>query len=190
MGEVEIRGRIRKRKRDIKFALLAAVKVAAITGFVLAAPNAVQSLYKLGLLERSPQDSSTINRARKRLIASGHIRSTEKGLRLTDRGRKELDLHEALMRGDVPRRWDGRWRVLIFDIPEHRKADRDKIRRTLRHIGFLMLQDSVWVFPYDVEDFVSLVKADLHIGRAVRYMIVDEIEGDEDLRKHFGLKGK
>ncbi len=54
--------------------------------------------------------------------------------------------------------------------------------------GFVRLQDSVWVFPYDCEDFISLVKAELKIGSAILYMVVEHIENDTHLRAHFGLK--
>ena len=56
------------------------------------------------------------------------------------------------------------------------------------HIGFVRLQDSVWVYPYDCEDLIVLLKADFKIGKDVLYMIVDEMEGDTHLRKEFGLR--
>ena len=52
----------------------------------------------------------------------------------------------------------------------------------------MRLQDSVWVFPYDCEDFIALLKAELKIGAAVLYMVVEHIENDKHLRSHFGLK--
>ena len=58
----------------------------------------------------------------------------------------------------------------------------------MKEIGFVRLQDSVWVFPYDCEEFISLLKANLKIGAAVFYMVVAQIENDKHLRAHFGLK--
>lgn len=49
------------------------------------------------------------------------------------------------------------------------------------------LQDSVWIYPYDCEDLVALMKADLRIGADVLYMIVERLERDKYLRRHFGL---
>ena len=86
-----------------------------------------------------------------------------------------------------PKRWDSRWRVLIFDIPEYRKSLRDKIRNTLRMIGFVHLQHSVWVYPYDCEDLVALLKADFKVGKDMLYMIVEELEGDYKLKSHFDI---
>lgn len=58
----------------------------------------------------------------------------------------------------------------------------------MRDIGFVRLQDSVWVYPYDCEDFIALLKAELKVGKDVLYAIVDTIEFDKHIRRHFGLR--
>ena len=88
------------------------------------------------------------------------------------------------------KKWDGKWRVLIFDIPEKRKSVRNKIRQSLRTIGFMRLQNSVWIYPYDCEDFIILLKADFKIGKDVLYMIVEELEYDTPVKLYFGLSKK
>jgi len=93
----------------------------------------------------------------------------------------------ASMESPRKRRWDKKWRMLIFDIREERKNIREKVRRTLISLGFYRLQDSVWVYPYDCEDLVVLLKADFKIGKDLLYIISDEIENDEFLRKAFHL---
>jgi len=77
--------------------------------------------------------------------------------------------------------------MIVFDIPERRRVIRNRLRMTMEELGFMRLQDSVWVFPYDCEDFIALLKADMRIGTAVLYVIVEEIENDSHLREHFGL---
>ncbi|MBI5644843.1 hypothetical protein HY970_01980 [Candidatus Kaiserbacteria bacterium] len=188
MGTIEESGRKRKRRRDLKFALLAGVQAAALTGVLVLAPNVPQALHKLGLIERfSSKDSSTIARARRRMMKAGLLKENNGSLRLTPKGLNILTVLQSQYAFQKPATWDGRWRALIFDVPEYRKSIRDKIRRTLMRIGFIRLQDSVWVYPYDCEDLIALLKADFKIGKDVLYMIVDEMEGDKDLRKHFGL---
>jgi len=49
------------------------------------------------------------------------------------------------------------------------------------------LQDSVWIYPYNCEEFVVLLKAELGLGRDVLYLIVDRVEDDLALRIHFKL---
>ena len=77
--------------------------------------------------------------------------------------------------------------MLIFDIPERRRGTRAQIRRTLLQLGFTRLQDSVWVYPYDCEDIVTLFKVDLRVGKDLLYMVVDKMEFDAPLRQRFGL---
>jgi CRISPR-associated endonuclease Cas2 len=77
--------------------------------------------------------------------------------------------------------------MLIFDISEKRRGTRDKVRNTLISIGFIHLQDSVWVYPYDCEDLITLLKADFMIGKDLLYVIADKIENDIELHKKFGL---
>ena len=88
---------------------------------------------------------------------------------------------------EIPRHWDGKWRLVIVEIPEKKRGVRDRIRGLVVRLGFLRLQDSVWVYPYDCEELVTLLKTDLKIGRAVLYIIADAIEFDRPLRAHFGL---
>lgn len=189
MGTLEEVGKKRKRKRDLKHAILTAVKLSALAGVVLMAPNTLAALQKMGLLSKMSNDTSAIGRARRRLVGQGLLKQADGRLHLTPRGMVAAAVLESQYSLRRPKRWDGRWRVLTFDVPEYRKGVRDKIRRTLMHIGFLRLQDSVWVYPYDCEDLIVLLKADFKIGKEVLYMIVDELEGDGRLRKEFGLNG-
>lgn len=48
-----------------------------------------------------------------------------------------------------PVNWDKKIRMAIFDIQELNRHKRNKLRRFLKQIGFIMLQKSVWVCPYD-----------------------------------------
>ena len=46
--------------------------------------------------------------------------------------------------------WDGKWRLVIFDIPETQRAVRDLFRRRLKDWGFRNFQQSVWVTKKNV----------------------------------------
>ena len=189
MGCIETRGRKRARKRDLQRALLGAVAVTGLLALAAVPTNLPIALRKLGMFPTGMRDSGVVNRARNRLLKKGLLtRTKEEFLRLTPEGERffhACELRERVMR--KPKRWDGRWRVLIFDIPQRRKGLRDQMRRMLRGLGFVRLQDSVWAYPYDCEDYVALLKADMKVGKDVLYLIVDEMEGDAPLRAHFEL---
>ncbi len=45
------------------------------------------------------------------------------------------------------RRWDGKWRMVLFDVPQSKASDRARLRRSLADRGFGYLQNSVWITP-------------------------------------------
>ncbi len=154
----------------------------------LLAPNVLGAMIKLGLIP-NPRQRELLRRSVDRMYAQGLLRHSKSGtLQLTSSGEKRLrSLQCKSFAQNRPPRWDGKWRVLIFDIPERRRALRDEIRRTLLGNGFIRVQDSVWVYPYDCEDWVNLWKAELQVGKELLYLIVDSIEQDSILKRNFRL---
>ncbi len=45
------------------------------------------------------------------------------------------------------RGWDGKWRMVVFDLPEDKRSLRNELRRELRAARFGGLQGSVWINP-------------------------------------------
>ena len=105
----------------------------------------------------------------------------------------KLGQHHALkynpekIKISIPTKWDGKWRVVIFDIKEKRRGVRNKLRAELQNIGFVRLQHSVWVFPYECEEFLIMLKADVRIGKDVLYLVSEHVENDAHLKKIFNL---
>ncbi len=187
MGKLETQSKRLSRRRELQKMILGAVAVAGLIGVALVAPNVIGAMGKLGMLPTKRQ-RETVSRSRDRLIERGLLHYDGKFLRLTPQGERELRrLETADFKLKKPRRWDGKWRVLIFDIREERKTLREKVRRTLSTIGFVRLQDSVWIYPYDCEDLITFLKADFKIGKDILYMIVESLEYDKNLRSLFGL---
>lgn len=87
-----------------------------------------------------------------------------------------------------PKFWDKKWRIVAFDIPEKHKKARDALRWELKKIGFLELQRSVWIFPYDCKEAVDVIVELFGVRSHVRYMIVEKIMMDADIRLSFDLK--
>ena len=190
MSILEDRSRKRKQQRDLQRLILETIALSGIISVALVAPNVLGAMKKVGLLPHKRQKES-IARARNRLIKKGLlVQNKESFLRITPQGKKVFEKMQILKHGlPKPKRWDGRWRVLIFDIPNYRKGLRAKVRRSLNVAGFILFQKSVWVYPHNCEDFIALLKADFKVGKDMRYLIADTIE-DDALRKYFGLKRK
>ena len=87
-----------------------------------------------------------------------------------------------------PAEWDKKYRILIFDIWEKRKRTRDALRDFLARLGFVRLQDSVWVYPYECEEIAALLKSRFRVGNGLLYIVAESIENDRWLRKAFDLE--
>lgn len=183
--EKSLRSEVRRTK--LNKAIVATLAVSGVISVGLVAPGVLQVLGKSGLL--TPQKKQNIKKSFSKLVGRGYITLDGGKARLTLKGEKFAALlGEGKLTPKKPNRWDKKWRVLIFDIPERRRATRGLIRRTLTQLGFYRLQDSVWIFPYDCEDLIVLLKMDLKVGKDVLYMIVDRLEYDQKVRAHFGLE--
>lgn len=190
MGVIEIASQKRRKKQDIQGAVLATLAVTGLLAWAMIAPNTLQ------LLRYLPKNKNVLafqsKTAAGRLVAKGQATwveiSGKKYLRITARGRNELAIEQGkIALKNKKKKWDGRWRMVVFDIPERRRSVRSRLRMVMREVGFVRLQDSVWVYPYDCEDFVALLKANLRIGKDVLYAIVDSIENDKSIRRHFDV---
>jgi len=189
MGRIEKRVKEEIRRSKINSAIVGTLAVAGGLAVVLLAPNLAAVLGK-SLLK--PYERQGMKRSLSRLIKYGYVEfKTEGGkkrLHLTPKGEKYAALiGEGKLAPKRPRHWDGKWRILTFDIPERRRKVRDGIRLTLTKLGFYRLQDSVWVYPYDCEDIITLLKADLRVGKDMLYVVADAVEFDAPLKSHFRL---
>lgn len=84
-------------------------------------------------------------------------------------------------------KWDGKWRMVTFDIPERVRLGRDALRNKLQKLGFRELQKSVFVFPYPCKDEIDFLVELFGIKKFVRFCEVDFIDNDSHLRKLFRL---
>lgn len=86
-----------------------------------------------------------------------------------------------------PAQWDGRWRVVIFDIPEKKRKARDALAVKLKELNFYPLQKSTFVFPYPPHDLVDFLTEVFQISPYVRLIEATKIDGEEELLAHFEL---
>ena len=108
-------------------------------------------------------------------------------IKLTNKGKvRALEYKFYHLKLEKRRRWDRRWRLVLFDVPEPKKKIRDALRKKLKNLGFLEFQKSVFVFPYPCEDEINFVINFFNIPENVYYLEAP-IKPDGELRKHFKL---
>ncbi|MDP2684572.1 MAG: hypothetical protein Q8P20_06005 [bacterium] len=132
-----------------------------------------------------------INHTKRRLLGlreKGYfdisVKNNKTFFRLTPKG-KDLVTLIKFCGGKI--KWDGRWRILIFDIPEKERFKRSALRSKLNELGFKQLQQSVWVTPYPLPNFFSDFVADLRVRPYLFSITADHINRENELKKFFSL---
>lgn len=187
MGKIEEKSRKRSKRKNLKQVILATIAGAGVLSVGLLAPNVIGAMAKLGIIPKKRQKEYVSSSASK-MTKKGLLKYNGKFYELTSLGKKRLRKWEfSDFKFNKPKRWDGKWRVIIFDIPDKKRRARDQIRYLFKSAGFYLLQESVWIYPYDCEDIVALLKTDFGIGKNLLYLIVEELENDRHLREEFGF---
>ena len=189
----EDRVRTRARRGMIERALLSTLIIGGLMPIALAAPKVLTLLKSEYLESIMPEDPrQRLHETAARLKRKGWVvfekHNGRNHLRITEKGTREMQrIRIGTYAIRQPKRWDGKWRMVIFDIPERRRVDRMKVYGILRNLGLYRLQDSVWVHPFDCEEIITLIKTDFRLGEKLLYVIADAIDYDRRVRDHFDL---
>ncbi|MEK9151310.1 MAG: hypothetical protein AAB547_01620 [Patescibacteria group bacterium] len=112
-------------------------------------------------------------------------------VQLTNQGEKRLTSYSLdMLKIKKPKKWDGKWRVLMFDIPTHPKSynsARDALRNKIKELGFYQIQKSVWVYPYECEDELLFVAEMFKVQRYIEILTADRMLHENVLKKKFAL---
>lgn len=105
---------------------------------------------------------------------------------LTEKGKKKIlsfEFDRVAIR--KPKLWDGKWRIVIFDIPESKKAVRDALRRKFKSLGFYQWQKSVFIHPFDCLDEIEFLIEFFQIRPYVRFFEASRIMNESELLLYF-----
>ena len=164
-----------------------------VIGLILAFPPALTGVAAFIRLGRRDYSGWGMRRTLKRLKGQKYITVSEddKGnvtVQITKQGMtRALSYKLESMALQKPKKWDGKWRVVAFDIQEKYKGLRDVFRMRLGQLGLYQLQESVYVSPYPCFDEVEFLRELYGVSFTVRYIVADRIEDDESLRQRFKL---
>jgi CRISPR-associated endonuclease Cas2 len=119
-----------------------------------------------------------------------HIYQLEKRGYLEKYKLKDLEFVRVSAKGvnainTYKREKDGKWKMIIFDIPESKRPVRDYLRTKLKQLGFKRWQNSIWVTPYRLPDDVVSELKQLSEKYFVRLITIESINNDSDLKKLF-----
>ena len=107
---------------------------------------------------------------------------------ITDKGKEKLlryNLDDLEI--EKPKRWDGVWRIITFDIPESKKSARNALRSKLKELGFRQLHKSVFIYPFPCLSEVQFIEEIFMVGPYVNFIEAKKVEGDDWLKSEFNL---
>lgn len=190
--DLETKAKKERKRNKYERVILESLKLGTFVSVAILAPGVLRSMKYLGWLPTIRNPKYSLENAFEKLKNKGLVVSSRKDgkdfYKITPKGKLYLWKYESQQfKIRKPKKWDKRWRLIIFDIPEKDRFQRDAVRIMLQNIGCVCLQNSVWVYPYDCEEVVDLLKANYGIGEEVLYIIAEKIEGDEKLKKYFNL---
>lgn len=135
-----------------------------------------------------PYLKRTIHRLEKQKLVEIIDNKDYQIVKITERGKRKI-LRFALdeLAIQKPKNWDGKWRLISYDIPGNLKQLRETFREYLRAWGFYPLQESVFLHAYPCLNQVEFLREYLGIGQYVRVFSVSKIENDQLFRDFFGI---
>lgn len=135
---------------------------------------------------QDPKTSYALARSMKNLVEAGCVELHKSGnknyFRITKKGKNKLDTlklegTDAL----VPTSWDGFWRIIILDIPENRKNERESLRYLLKKANFVCVKNTVWISPLPYENLFTNIKNDLGLSTELMIIVTNKLDEQTSL---------
>jgi len=124
-----------------------------------------------------------------RLVDMKHSKDGSTTMTLSNKGKQyilKFDLEKLKIQKQL--KWDKKWRVVMFDIPETKKRLREALRFHFKEIGLIELQKSVLVNPYPCEKEIEFILEFYNARKYVRFVVAEEIDISLHLMTKFSLK--
>lgn len=129
----------------------------------------VNYLYRIKLINKGKNEDGSIN------------------IIITEKGKLRALNYQLENIKNKKQKWDGKWRMVSFDMPEKFKRGRDALRQKLKKIGFYELQKSVFIVPYDCKEEIGLLVKYFDLNKYVRFGILEFIDNEKHFKNIFKL---
>jgi len=110
-------------------------------------------------------------------------------VKLTVKGRKLLREIQLLETEIIPRpkKWDGVWHLVSYDVPVELNKERDYFRSVLKRWEFYQIQKSLWVYPFECKEEIAVLAKYLNIESYVMVMTTDFLANENEVEEIFNL---
>ncbi|MCR4311474.1 MAG: hypothetical protein NUV54_02835 [Candidatus Taylorbacteria bacterium] len=175
-------------KGEIAKVILKSLLVAGGVVLVLSSPYAAKIITNYFRGDRR-KFMRSVGNLKKAKFVNSYYKDGAEVIEITEKGKKRsLRYDFEDMKIDVPKRWDGMWRLVTYDIMENRKKSRDRFVVRLKELGFYPYQKSIFVLPFPCKDEIDFMKEHLFLGDSIHYIEATHIDNEESLKKQFKLE--
>ena len=180
---------MKNNKIDITKIILKCLIAGGAVVAILALPGMAPVLKMFTKKDSKYKLRNTIYNLKRTKMVKMYYKDGKEMIEITEKGKKRLLKYEFdEMKIKKPKKWDGLWRVVIFDIPEPKKYARNALSRKLKEVGFYPLQKSTFIFPYKCFEEVQFIRKYFDVEKYVSFLVAKEMEGSSILKKHFKIK--
>jgi DNA-binding transcriptional regulator PaaX len=180
-------------QRKIMLTLLGGLALGCATS-----PRQYFKTFRMIRREWSKIDQRNFNRSigrlsKEKLVEEEILSDGSFRLKLTKEGKKQakiMSLFGSSINFKKPKKWDGKWRIVMFDIPEKDRVFRSILRTHLYELKFLKLQHSVFISPYPYEKPILELVNFYAANRYVRVITAVKVDNDDKFMKYFFKKLK
>lgn len=148
---------------------------------LLGSKRAISESELTELMDVSGPSKYALTRSLKGLSDTGLVETHHSGRQtyasLTKDGKRKL--HSISLESDaalVDPNWDGKWRIVMLDLPEDRKTEREGLRYLLKKAGFVCLKNAVWISPQPFEHLFMNIKKDLDLTTEIMIFVTDTLD--------------
>ena len=146
-------------------------------------------IYLLGTIASGSFKSADHPKQIRYLLRYGYLSGTSRKYKVTPKGKNTLSEAKIWeLTVPTPKVWDGRWHLVLFDIPNDKRKRRDIFRARLKELGLILYQNSVWIYPYPLKQTVMEVTDFYKLSPCVSFVVAEYVTGEKRLRKHFKLQ--
>jgi len=127
----------------------------------------ISGLLKEGLIEKSETNTET----------KLNEQNDQKKYRLTEAGFYSLCLEFPFFRY-LRDKWDGKWRIISYEIPESRREIRDRLRREMQGWGLGPWHRSFWLTPHPIINDLKNLVSQKETEKYIQAFESDHVFGD------------
>ena len=183
---------LKKPKSEIAKDIIRWIATAGLIYIAASSPYFIINLMR-ALKTRKKYKKRNVYEAFRRLLKQGCINIEKKNkqiyIKLTEKGKKMAGwLQIDALKINRPKKWDGKYRIIIFDIAQLKKSHREAFRGKLKELGFYPLQKSVWIHLFDCRDEIEVLREFFGLSqKEMRLIVAEDIGPDDWLRKIFKI---